>query len=1195
MEFNNKKVKLYRFSHSYFEDWWLLLFLILFTFLMILFAIEHGRITLLQKIVLTLTFFAILIRIFLSSWHKSIYLRYVNLFFSRLLGTIWSFLKEDKLKFPIIIVFVIFLSWVRYVILGNKVTLTHYLKIDIVLKIITTSIITYIIIQAYHLRDRIIISEFNDYTGNENLKTFVAGISYLLSDRLVRLSGLYKIIDEATPDKTKSEQPNVAINVDDPGKLLQNAVSSDTTIKLGPLKVPVGFIMSLFSKIVRGPQICGSMNKEDGRLILIAQISGGGKNQSWQVSYDKPGDCPVTITTETLSEMLDQLTCRIVAYLVHVGSPRWQAVKSFSEGLRQYRETLLTKRDRYIHLQKAEKAFIKALAEDNKFTQCYYNLGIVYRDLGRIDSALSLFWQAVNENPGDYKSYLALANIYLKKRQYTDCVTCCQQVIELQPFEARAWNLLGVAICDLKDETAEYVSSVDDWKKIISIYKTAVSLSWWKYCQNIRKGKGTADLKNIAHVCTSNLALAYSEIEKRKKSIKLLKQSIFLNRADVEPYFELGNIYFNSEDYKNAIENFQSAIKIERRMEFWAYLAISYAFEFDRKNENKFRKEAWYTYQRVWDDILEPEEDFFRELAEAMEKINMPKEAERVKSVHNFYNKFEEKAHSTEYINHLKNMQREYRNWNWAYIQIIHKLAKEHLSASNIVEAEKYLREAIAILKKETLSEINERFKEIKTQIQLESNEVIQRTKLTESLKDISNKIKSDSLSKTCEDQNFIKSQIEKILSTLDNNQLNISWLQSEIDFILIKIENKYDTIIKELGLYGLLASAILKQKNPDTNEALLNAERAVAVSPLSAWARSILAEVYMALNDFERAELEWKICLDLNPDADTIINIARTYWERGRCYCTSKGRQEVFKRVINLFDHSVNLLQNVTNVSNLPSDSTQHDKFLKNLSQLHYWLGQFHIELMDYDKAIQHYKIAEAMDFEPLKCQLAQAYCLLEAKLFDDAEDILIKITEKACEQIKQMDSTHKNIMNKEKEQETNSIMLESLLCRALIFSERCVNLKKAKKLARCAKHYIKKSKISNRTRHLGAYYECIGWILFREEKMDAAIKYLEKSVEIRMDASAYYRLAQVYIRKSKIDLSDRSKWLKKARNACSLTQAIDLRQKYNSEVTEIQNQLNHEEELLEKSSNGKKIIIQPMNTKPASIPVENKEPRMN
>jgi len=195
---------------------------------------------------------------------------------------------------------------------------------------------------AWQARHRLMVEEFVNYTDKQPGKD-VQGLATLLVMRLGQLHDLYRAVDEQRAISTsvlENESIDAAIKVEDIDELLKDAVSSQSQLGLGPLKIPVGTLMSLIGRFVQGPRILGSLHNDGGKFILIAQSVGGRNSFEWRVDQVLPPVQSSELNAPDLASMVEELACRIFTDLALGGSVRWEATDAFSEGLRKYRECL---------------------------------------------------------------------------------------------------------------------------------------------------------------------------------------------------------------------------------------------------------------------------------------------------------------------------------------------------------------------------------------------------------------------------------------------------------------------------------------------------------------------------------------------------------------------------------------------------------------------------------------------------------------------------------------------------------------------------------------------------------------------------------------------------------------------------------------------------------------------------------------
>ena len=475
---------------------------------------------------------------------------------------------------------------------------SQWLLVAIVYVIIT------LLIWASQARKRVIIEEFIDYTNSDaeddKAKSAVDGLATLLVVRLGRLRDLYRAVDEQRAIPTSvwvNQSIDATIDVGNITEFLKDAVSAQSEVSLGQLKIPVGTLLSFLGHVVQGPRVIGSLHKDKGLLILTAQRVDSKQSLSWQVEGPIPAEQPGQLENGSLKSMVEELACRMFTDLSLDGSVRWRATAEFSEGLRAYRECLRSPKDRKVNLELAEKKFIETLAEDQKFDLAYYNLGVVYTELGQTKAAESAFMDAICQNHASWNAYYALAMIRLQcakeaqeharskigqvraehegaifKMQYESVVDLCNRVIDLRPGMA---NLAKAY--QLKAQAQDQLFG--DQKAALKSRRKAIAYSWRALCrvralwrvklwkQDLHDSENTeiGQLETLASISLANQARARlksveklpptanrAEVRRGQRDLKraetLLHQALSLNHSHPDYYayyhYELGETYF---------------------------------------------------------------------------------------------------------------------------------------------------------------------------------------------------------------------------------------------------------------------------------------------------------------------------------------------------------------------------------------------------------------------------------------------------------------------------------------------------------------------------------------------------------------------------------------------------------------------------------------------------------------------------
>jgi hypothetical protein len=169
-------------------------------------------------------------------------------------------------------------------------------------------------------RDRVVVESFVDFTKEE--ATAVSGLSTLLVTELGRLRGLYHQIDDLSIPKAvgverhggfgrgKEAGDFLTVSADDRTDVLQSVVSSDTSLQLGPAKIPIGPIFSFLGRLARGPRVVGSVHLTEagGGPTLTAQLIDKQLGGTWRVDQKREPESEAE-RKAFLDTMVRELAC----------------------------------------------------------------------------------------------------------------------------------------------------------------------------------------------------------------------------------------------------------------------------------------------------------------------------------------------------------------------------------------------------------------------------------------------------------------------------------------------------------------------------------------------------------------------------------------------------------------------------------------------------------------------------------------------------------------------------------------------------------------------------------------------------------------------------------------------------------------------------------------------------------------------
>lgn len=377
--------------------------------------------------------------------------------------------------------------------------------------------------------------------------------------------------------------------------------------------------------------------------------------------------------------------------------------------------------------------------------------------------------------------------------------------------------------------------------------------------------------------------------------------------------------------------------------------------------------------------------------------------------------------------------------------------------------------------------------------------------------------------------------------------------------------ELKLHSRLVQMGVYSdwLDAPAYRAER-----EIVLNAaEQAAALEPDDAGVRQQLGRICMLSNRLERAEAELTSSLLLAPNNPTTVEwLANTHWTRAMSAATAETRRDALCRAVAALNRVLELVEG----QSPPSRSYEERSRAGARGWAHWWLGRFHRELLDYDSALAHLRVAGALGYAYAETRLEMGLIYLHRRVYDQAE---------ACFQdlIEHDDWTTSRwprVGSKYEWSETYRTVAQLYL--ALAWAERSVNLRRASLRIDAARQILGDGAfISDRNRkdndECWALHDvCHGWVQFRKAQLgpvtdpahktvllDRAIADLELAVSrvasADIYADAYLRLARVCDERAKLDLADKGMWLARAKEAAQHCQVADLRREYTAEIDKL------------------------------------------
>jgi tetratricopeptide (TPR) repeat protein len=758
-------------------------------------------------------------------------------------------------------------------------------------------------------------------------------------------------------------------------KGIDEIIGQGSSVEIGKVKIPLKPIYAFFYRLLHGPILSGGVHLKGEKIVVTACLKGGKYSGSWEISIDDIEKPPTSRFGQVIA-MTDQLVCRIIALISQGGSPRWKAMSHYTRALGLYRETLLKREKNKLNLIKAKNEFSRALTDDSKFGQCYYNQGIIYDELKSNHAAVASFRKALESAPDNYHCYYQLARLYYNEKNYFDARWFCEQALTICPTEAEHWNLWAVIQYKKNYKVGEddYKKKVDINDEVVQYFMNASALVWRALCKSIINGEKIPQCKENARICIRNMA-KITGMRKEWRSRCLFKQAVFLDPHDNDLHFEAGKYFYRyySDYRKNKIIKAYNAFKrvfehdkeVGDPFSYWAYYINVNAQLYAKKGEQKYK------------EIVD--EGFFYFLDAASEIIqNKKEEPEDIKI----------KIHEKQVSEALSIIKKKEEDFSSVKSPLKEKNEKDNGFLFKLIEI---LNDFKPITSED---DYDKEYTEINTYLEnwLE--------KFSQYGSEFSGDFKS-----WVEDQADVKlailnlEEIKKSTPKDSKNQENQEKKRASLMNVIIQFICPIDVLkkkdpkkLKILGLYRYLAEAYYISEK--YKEALKIAREAVRLDPYNWEVRELLGRIYFALNDYQQAVNEFEISarLDELPPAvliEILKKIGKVYEKNGKILRDPEQRKNAFNKAVEFFTDSLLILEDKSYGNN---DEENGSQYIDLLAEIHFYLGTFYCELLNYDNAISHFKIAREMGYEILQTLMKIGWTYFECGDFNEAEQAFEK-----------------------------------------------------------------------------------------------------------------------------------------------------------------------------------------------------------
>ncbi|MBI4245119.1 MAG: tetratricopeptide repeat protein [Planctomycetes bacterium] len=220
-------------------------------------------------------------------------------------------------------------------------------------------------------------------------------------------------------------------------------------------------------------------------------------------------------------------------------------------------------------LNEAMDSFKHAISIKHDFSKALYYMGMVYRDMKRVEDALSKYKEVIKlEKDYVIESLVTISTIYLEQKRFQDGINEAFKVIELHPNNHEAYHNISAGFfgMGMLDEAFQYGQKTIDLKPDYAEGYDMLGGFWAKKgdldkaIQNCMKA---IELKPTFGLAYANIGLLYSRKGDNEKAKEYSKKAVEIYPSSSITHNTLGYIYSQLDDYPKARKSFEKAVSLE--------------------------------------------------------------------------------------------------------------------------------------------------------------------------------------------------------------------------------------------------------------------------------------------------------------------------------------------------------------------------------------------------------------------------------------------------------------------------------------------------------------------------------------------------------------------------------------------------------------------------------------------------------
>lgn len=219
------------------------------------------------------------------------------------------------------------------------------------------------------------------------------------------------------------------------------------------------------------------------------------------------------------------------------------------------------------NLEAAEELYKKILQKDSNYISAHNNLGLIFKNSGKIEKAKTCFEKVIEINSEIAEPHNNLGLIFQMLGQNKKAINCYEKSIKVDPNYSQAYyNRASVShnMGDTKIAKSYYEKAIELKPNYVEAYNNLGIL-----CNQINENEKSIlyfrkaiNINSLYYDAYFNLALVFDKIGQNEKAINSYEEAIKVNPNFSNAYNNLGILYKNEGKYQKAQECYEMAIKI---------------------------------------------------------------------------------------------------------------------------------------------------------------------------------------------------------------------------------------------------------------------------------------------------------------------------------------------------------------------------------------------------------------------------------------------------------------------------------------------------------------------------------------------------------------------------------------------------------------------------------------------------------